>query len=122
LKAALNNAKLSRILTLYLPANQPFHANLKFQNRGGAETSPNTHEGDTGRAGAGCDPHDLWENTKTTESSEDTENNGMALCSLCPGMKKSATDTFSCSSMNRRFIADSVVDYLNNDTFIQNKK
>jgi hypothetical protein len=43
---ALNNAKLSRILTPYLPANQQFHANRKFPNRGGAEPSTNTHEGD----------------------------------------------------------------------------
>jgi len=31
---ALNNAKFSRILTQYLPANQSFHANRKFPNRG----------------------------------------------------------------------------------------
>jgi len=51
---ALNNAKLSRILTPYLPANQPFHANRKFPNRGGAELSTNTHEGDTRRRWAGA--------------------------------------------------------------------
>jgi hypothetical protein len=39
-KIALNNVKLSRILTPYLPANYPFHANRKFPNRGGAEPSP----------------------------------------------------------------------------------
>jgi hypothetical protein len=49
----INNTKLRRILTPYLPANQPFHANREFPIRGGAEPSPSTHEDDTGRSGAG---------------------------------------------------------------------
>jgi hypothetical protein len=44
---ALNNAKLSRILTPYLFANQPFHVNRKFRPEGAQKYRPNTHEGDT---------------------------------------------------------------------------
>jgi hypothetical protein len=45
-KIASNNTKHSRILKPYLSANLPFHANREFPNRGGAEPSPNTHDGD----------------------------------------------------------------------------